>query len=245
MSSAGRPSRFACRCAIHSATTIDGAIRIPYQRMTTGPSWKAMAPGELMTVEDSMRGRVLCSTAMPRARVVFLGTGGALNPERYQAALLVERGDTRCLLDTGGGLGVVRRLLAAEVDPSQRRPRLPQSPPPGSHRRPRATADVRLLPELPRRPAAATRATLRAARQRHRRPRLAGGRRRLGRARVRRAAGVGHARGRRRGGARRGRAAHAGARGSPAARRRGRRLRAGRRRRARGLQRRHAPVRGA
>jgi ribonuclease Z len=76
-----------------------------------------MAPGELMTVEDNMRDRVLCSTAMPRARVVFLGTGGALNPERYQAAFLVERGDTRCLLDTGGGLGVVRRLLAAEVDP--------------------------------------------------------------------------------------------------------------------------------
>jgi ribonuclease Z len=77
-----------------------------------------MAPGELMTVEDSTQGRVLCSTAMPRARVVFLGTGGALNPERYQAALLVERGATRCLLDTGGGLGLVRRLLAAEVDPA-------------------------------------------------------------------------------------------------------------------------------
>ena len=48
---------------------------------------------------------------------MFLGTGGALNPERYQAAVLVESGEVRCLLDTGGGLGLVRRLLAAEVDP--------------------------------------------------------------------------------------------------------------------------------
>jgi ribonuclease Z len=54
---------------------------------------------------------------MSRPRVVFLGTGGALNCERYQAAVLVEHGDTRVLLDTGGGLGLVRRLLAAEVDP--------------------------------------------------------------------------------------------------------------------------------
>jgi ribonuclease Z len=54
---------------------------------------------------------------MPRPRVVFLGTGGALNPERYQAAILVECGDTRLLLDTGGGLGLVRRMLAAEVEP--------------------------------------------------------------------------------------------------------------------------------
>jgi ribonuclease BN (tRNA processing enzyme) len=76
-----------------------------------------MAPGELMTAEDNTRGRMLCSTAMPRARVVFLGTGAALNPERYQASFLVERGATRCLLDTGGGLGVVRRLLSAEVAP--------------------------------------------------------------------------------------------------------------------------------
>jgi ribonuclease Z len=55
---------------------------------------------------------------MPRPRVVFLGTGGALNPERYQAAILVESGDTRVLLDTGGGLGLVRRLLAAGIDPA-------------------------------------------------------------------------------------------------------------------------------
>jgi ribonuclease BN (tRNA processing enzyme) len=55
---------------------------------------------------------------MPRPRVVFLGTGGALNTERYQAAVLVDCGATRVLLDTGGGLGLVRRLLAAEIDPS-------------------------------------------------------------------------------------------------------------------------------
>jgi ribonuclease Z len=55
---------------------------------------------------------------MPRPRVVFLGTGGALNPERYQAALLVEWGSRRALLDTGGGLGLVRRLLAAQLDPT-------------------------------------------------------------------------------------------------------------------------------
>jgi ribonuclease Z len=61
---------------------------------------------------------VVCSAAMPRPRVVFLGTGGALNPERYQAAVLVEHGDTRVLLDTGGGLGLVRRLLGAEIGPS-------------------------------------------------------------------------------------------------------------------------------
>jgi ribonuclease Z len=55
---------------------------------------------------------------MPRPRVVFLGTGGALNPERYQAAVLVESAGTRVLLDTGGGLGLVRRLHAAEIDPA-------------------------------------------------------------------------------------------------------------------------------
>ena len=55
---------------------------------------------------------------MPGPRVVFLGTGGALNPERYQPAILVDAGPTRLLLDTGGGLGVVRRLLAAKIDPS-------------------------------------------------------------------------------------------------------------------------------
>ena len=49
---------------------------------------------------------------MERPRVVFLGTGGALNPERYQAAMLVQAAGTSFLLDVGGGLGVVRRLLA-------------------------------------------------------------------------------------------------------------------------------------
>ena len=62
--------------------------------------------------------RVLCSAAMPRPRVVFLGTGGALNPERYQASILVHTATTRVLLDTGGGLGLVRRLLAAGLDPA-------------------------------------------------------------------------------------------------------------------------------
>jgi ribonuclease Z len=61
--------------------------------------------------------QVLCSGAMSPPGVVFLGTGGALNPERYQAAVLVKAGAARVLLDTGGGLGLVRRLLAAEVDP--------------------------------------------------------------------------------------------------------------------------------
>ena len=54
---------------------------------------------------------------MERPRVVFLGTGGALNPDRYQAAMLVQTRGTSFLLDVGGGLGVVRRLLACEVDP--------------------------------------------------------------------------------------------------------------------------------
>jgi ribonuclease Z len=63
-------------------------------------------------------GRMLCSGPMPRPRIVFLGTGGALNPERDQAAILIEAGGARLLLDTGGGLGVVRRLRACEVDPS-------------------------------------------------------------------------------------------------------------------------------
>ena len=55
---------------------------------------------------------------MSGPRIVFLGPGGALNPERYQPAMLVEAGATRVLLDTGGGLGVVRRLLACDIDPS-------------------------------------------------------------------------------------------------------------------------------
>ncbi|HET7343851.1 MAG TPA: MBL fold metallo-hydrolase, partial [Methylomirabilota bacterium] len=54
---------------------------------------------------------------MARPRVVFLGTGGALNPERYQASILVQAAGTSVLMDVGGGLGVVRRLLASEIDP--------------------------------------------------------------------------------------------------------------------------------
>src|SRR5919108_3546559 len=60
---------------------------------------------------------MLSCGAMERPRVVFLGTGGALNPERYQAAMLVQAAGTTFLLDVGGGLGVVRRLLACEIDP--------------------------------------------------------------------------------------------------------------------------------
>ena len=52
------------------------------------------------------------------ARIVFLGTGGALNADRYQASILVDTGDTRVLLDTGGGLGLVRRLRDAGIDPA-------------------------------------------------------------------------------------------------------------------------------
>jgi ribonuclease Z len=51
-------------------------------------------------------------------RVVFLGTGGALNVDRYQSSIVVECGSTRVLLDTGGGLGLVRRMLAASIEPS-------------------------------------------------------------------------------------------------------------------------------
>jgi ribonuclease Z len=50
-------------------------------------------------------------------RIVFLGTGGALNVERYQSSIVLESGPVRILLDTGGGLGLVRRLLAAGIDP--------------------------------------------------------------------------------------------------------------------------------
>src|SRR5881296_1703009 len=52
MSSAGRPSRFAWRCATQSPTTIEVAMRMPYQRTGNGPNpkiagiWNAMAPGD-------------------------------------------------------------------------------------------------------------------------------------------------------------------------------------------------------
>ena len=55
-----------------------------------------------------------------RPRIVFLGTGGAANERRNQACLLVERANPALppiLLDTGNGLGVVRSLVAAGIDP--------------------------------------------------------------------------------------------------------------------------------
>src|ERR1041385_7780221 len=54
---------------------------------------------------------------MKSPRLVFLGTGGALNPERYQASMLVQAAGTTFLLHGGGGLGVVRGLHACDVDP--------------------------------------------------------------------------------------------------------------------------------
>lgn len=51
------------------------------------------------------------------ARVVFLGSGGAVNLERFQSAILVETAGRRVLLDTGGGLGLLHRLLSASVEP--------------------------------------------------------------------------------------------------------------------------------
>jgi ribonuclease Z len=54
-------------------------------------------------------------------RVRLLGTGGAANETRHQAALLVEWGDRgeggRILLDTGSGLETVRQLIAAGCEP--------------------------------------------------------------------------------------------------------------------------------
>src|SRR5437773_408543 len=47
---------------------------------------------------------------MPDVRIVFLGTGNAVNAERFQSAILVEADELRVLLDTGGGLELVRRL---------------------------------------------------------------------------------------------------------------------------------------
>jgi ribonuclease BN (tRNA processing enzyme) len=55
-------------------------------------------------------------------RVRLLGTGGAANEARHQAALLVEWGDRaeggRILLDTGSGLDVVRLLIASGCEPA-------------------------------------------------------------------------------------------------------------------------------
>jgi len=58
----------------------------------------------------------------PRMRVRFLGTGGAANEARHQAAVLVDWDEAsargRILLDTGSGLDIVRRLIAAGSDPT-------------------------------------------------------------------------------------------------------------------------------
>lgn len=51
---------------------------------------------------------------MPRPRVVFLRTGGALHPQRYQASVLVEAAGATCLLDVGGG----PTLMLVPVDPA-------------------------------------------------------------------------------------------------------------------------------
>jgi len=47
MSSAGSPARLACRWPSQSPAMMAAAIRTPYHRMTTGPIWNAIAPGEL------------------------------------------------------------------------------------------------------------------------------------------------------------------------------------------------------
>jgi ribonuclease BN (tRNA processing enzyme) len=58
----------------------------------------------------------------PRVWVRLLGTGGAANEGRHQACLLVGRGDSAdeglMLLDTGGGLDVVRQLVVAGYSPT-------------------------------------------------------------------------------------------------------------------------------
>jgi ribonuclease BN (tRNA processing enzyme) len=63
------------------------------------------------------------SGAASRMRVRFLGTGGAANEARHQAALLVEWGEGaergRILLDTAGGLDIVRLLIAAGCQPAE------------------------------------------------------------------------------------------------------------------------------
>ena len=56
-------------------------------------------------------------------RVRLLGTGGAANEAWHQGALLVEWSDEvgrgRILLDTGGGLDIVRLLIAAGCEPAE------------------------------------------------------------------------------------------------------------------------------
>ena len=57
----------------------------------------------------------------PRVWVRLMGTGGAANEGRHQACLLVGSGDWAAenliLLDAGGGLDVVRQLMAAGYSP--------------------------------------------------------------------------------------------------------------------------------
>src|SRR5436190_10440309 len=72
MSSAGKPSRRACRCPHHSPTTMAVAMRMPYQRTGNGPKppicgiWNAIEPGDAnMTDYDKPR------------RVVRPNNGGA------------------------------------------------------------------------------------------------------------------------------------------------------------------------
>jgi ribonuclease BN (tRNA processing enzyme) len=56
-------------------------------------------------------------------RIRLLGTGGAANEARHQAAMLVEWGEksgsARVLLDTGNGLDIVRLLIAAGCNPAE------------------------------------------------------------------------------------------------------------------------------
>jgi ribonuclease Z len=58
----------------------------------------------------------------PHVWIRLLGTGGAANEERHQASLLVGSGDSAdeglIMLDTGGGLDVVRQLVAAGYSPT-------------------------------------------------------------------------------------------------------------------------------
>ena len=66
MSSAGSPSFSACRWASQKPTPMDVAMRMPYHRTVSGPSSKAIAPGEAITSDPSLSsGKV--SSARSRA----------------------------------------------------------------------------------------------------------------------------------------------------------------------------------
>ena len=62
------------------------------------------------------------AASAPGLRIRFLGTGGAANERRHQASILLEWDHLarrhRLLLDTGGGLGTVRQLIAAGCEPT-------------------------------------------------------------------------------------------------------------------------------